>query len=378
MRGKKKNALPRGACAGFLLAAAVPFSGANRVAYADQVYSAYGYILPDSSWTYLSSEDIGDLPLQVVCYAKNEVYARNGRRFVSAELQDYFDEQYWYSGIYEPEQFTADMLNVYEAANVALLSEREAELGTYALDEPGYDYSAVYQYLDGYYFERGASDSYYVDPDSYILYDSGRRYISSEEISQLSVQELNYARNEIYARKGRMFQSQELSDYFNQKNWYWGYLAPEQFSEDLLNDFEKANAAALQEEEFRRQDGGYVLDRYGYDYTGIGSYTTYQVYTPDTSDYVIWDSNIRYLTESEVSLLSLRELNYARNEIYARRGYLFQSQELRDYFGGRGWYYGTIPGNQFSAAIFNQFESANIDLLMRYEYAIDPDGYQLY
>ena len=67
---------------------------------------------------------------------------------------------------------------------------------------------------DYYYY-----DSYYVDPDSYILYDSDRRYITDYEMSQLSLQELNYAKNEIYARRGRLFQSQELSNYFSQKNY---------------------------------------------------------------------------------------------------------------------------------------------------------------
>ena len=102
------------------------------------------------------------------------------------------------------------------------------------------------------------------------------------------------------------------------------------------------------------------------------------MYTPSTSDYIIWDSNIRYLTDAEVSALSLQQLNYARNEIYARRGYIFQSQELRDYFGSKYWYYGTIPASQFSAAVFNSYEQANIELLKKYEYAINPNGYQLY
>ena len=70
----------------FVTAAAVLFLlfAAARPAHAD---SAYGYILQDSSWTYLTSDDIADMPLQVICYAKNEIYARNGRMFVSGELQ---------------------------------------------------------------------------------------------------------------------------------------------------------------------------------------------------------------------------------------------------------------------------------------------------
>ena len=361
----------------FVTAAVVLFLlfAAARPAHAD---SAYGYILQDSSWTYLTSDDIADMPLQVICYAKNEIYARNGRRFVSRELQNYFDQQYWYSGIYAPEQFSDSMLNVYETANVSLLSNREAALGNYALDSGYYDYSVIYRYIDSHNYDYYYYDSYYVDPDSYILYDSDRRYITDYEMSQLSLQELNYAKNEIYARRGRLFQSQELSNYFSQKNWYWGYISPEQFSPGLLNAYESANAAALEKAEFARQSGGYILDQSGYSYAGVGSYTGNYVYTPSTSDYIIWDSNIRYLTDAEVSALSLQQLNYARNEIYARRGYIFQSQELRDYFGSKYWYYGTIPASQFTASVFNSYEQANIELLKKYEYAINPNGYQLY
>ena len=356
------------------------FMAAAFLAVPDMAYGeiAYGFILQDSSWEYLAYEQITDMPLQVVCYAKNEIYARNGRRFVSSELQNYFDEQYWYCGVYEPDAFSDAMLNVYETANVALLSQREKELGGYALDTGYYDYDAVYQYIaDCYYYDYGYDD-YYVDPDRYILYYSDRRYISASEISWLSLQELNYARNEIYARHGRLFQSQELTDYFEQKNWYWGYIAPEQFPQYVLNDYENANVTALQNEEYARQSGGYVLDQYGYSYAGIGSYTCYDAYVPTYSDYIFWDSNIRYLTEGEVAGLSLQTLNYARNEIYARRGYIFQSQELRDYFGSKYWYYGTLTSSQFSSAVFNDYEKANIELLKRYEYTIAPNGYQLY
>ena len=347
----------------------------STAARADQ---AYGYILPESSWRYLDYSEITDMPLQVICYAKNEIYARNGRKFRSAELQNYFNTQYWYCGMYTPEQFTEGMLNCYEAANVDLLSSREAEFGDYQLDCSGYDFSAVYAYMQGYYSRSTAGDSYYVDPDSYILYDSDRRYITDGEIAQMSLQEINYAKNEIFARRGRIFQSQELSSYFSQKNWYYGYISPEQFSDALLNGYELSNAAALKAAEFARQSSGYALDQPGYTYSAIGSYTQNYVYAPEVEEYLIWDSSIRYLDSSEVSWMSLKQLNYARNEIYARRGYIFQSQELRDYFGEKYWYYGIVSGSQFSYDLFNEYEKANIELLKRYEYSLNPNGYQLY
>ena len=81
---------------------------------------------------------------------------------------------------------------------------------------------------------------------------------------------------------------------------------------------------------------------------------------------------------AEAASLSLQQLCYARNEIYARRGYIFNSQELRDYFGSKNWYYGTIPSSVFSSSVFNTYEMSNVELLKRYEFAINPNGYQLY
>jgi hypothetical protein len=54
------------------------------------------YILPDSDTVLLTEADIADLSLQEINYAKNEIYARHGRKFKSSELQNYFNSKYWY------------------------------------------------------------------------------------------------------------------------------------------------------------------------------------------------------------------------------------------------------------------------------------------
>ena len=336
---------------------------------------AYGYILPQSSSVCLQDSDVSDMPLQVICYAKNEIYARNGRMFYSDELQNYFNQQYWYTPVYEPEQFTLDMLSAVEMDNVNLLIQLEESYGFYELDVPGYSYQPVYDYISSHEDTGGGYD---VDPDSAIFYDSSRRYLSEEELGALSLQELCYARYEIYARSGCLFDSAELSGYFQQKNWYYGYIPMSQFSEETLSDCERANLDALYGAEHALSPEGYLLDQPGYDYSRIGCYTNYAVYEQNTEDYIFWDSNIRYLTDADVADLSLQQLCYAKNEIYARRGYIFQSQELREYFGQRSWYHGTIPGASFSSSVFNDYEVANIALLQEYEYGLNPNGYTLY
>ena len=95
------------------------------------------------------------------------------------------------------------------------------------------------------------------------------------------------------------------------------------------------------------------------------------------SEYIIPDSNSRYLTESDISGLSLQQLNYAKNEIYARRGRKFDSVELQEYFGSKSWYRGTIEPSQFTNDVLNDYEIKNADLLSAREFAIDSGGYKL-
>ena len=76
---------------------------------------------------------------------------------------------------------------------------------------------------------------------------------------------------------------------------------------------------------------GYQLDQPGYDiYAVSGGNTSQTWYTG--SEYIFADSDTRYLTSAEVNSLSLKMACYAKNEIYARRGRLFQSSELAEYF----------------------------------------------
>ncbi|MCD7761723.1 MAG: YARHG domain-containing protein, partial [Lachnospiraceae bacterium] len=70
------------------------------------------------------------------------------------------------------------------------------------------------------------------------------RYISESELYGYSLSELRLIRNEIFALHGRMFNSEDLQEYFSQKSWYTPLYTPEEFDADLfshLNEYEKAN-----------------------------------------------------------------------------------------------------------------------------------------
>lgn len=85
--------------------------------------------------------------------------------------------------------------------------------------------------------DDGLSDA----DDDYILPDSGTRKLTSSDLAGLDADELELARNEIYARAGRRFNTDYIQDYFDDKWWYVGTIEPEDFTEDMLNDVEKYN-----------------------------------------------------------------------------------------------------------------------------------------
>src|SRR5258708_7766187 len=63
-----------------------------------------------------------------------------------------------------------------------------------------------------------------------------------------------------------------------------------------------------------------------------------KVVVADRADFLLADSNVRYLTRAELQGLSADRLHIARNEIFARRGRYFKDDTLRAYFSQFPWY----------------------------------------
>jgi len=53
----------------------------------------------------------------------------------------------------------------------------------------------------------------------------------------------------------------------------------------------------------------------------------------------------------------------AKNEIYARHGYIFRDENLNNYFNGQLWYEPCITSEDFNDSVFNEYEKTNLDLL---------------
>lgn len=82
------------------------------------------------------------------------------------------------------------------------------------------------------------------------------------------------------------------------------------------------------------------------------------------SGFVFPNSGTELILQQELESLSSSDLTYAINEIYARHGYIFRSNELREYYEQFSWYVGEIPADEFSVDCFNQIERQNWNLLV--------------
>ncbi|MBS7192194.1 MAG: tRNA-dihydrouridine synthase [Clostridiales bacterium] len=75
-------------------------------------------VFEDSSERLLEWSDIYMLSNEDIRIAKNEIYARHGRRFASTDLQSYFDQMAWYNGTVQPQNFDSGCLNAVEVAKI--------------------------------------------------------------------------------------------------------------------------------------------------------------------------------------------------------------------------------------------------------------------
>ncbi|MDO4961343.1 MAG: YARHG domain-containing protein [Eubacteriales bacterium] len=99
--------------------------------------------------------------------------------------------------------------------------------------------SAYVVYRSGEYLNGSKSDEY-------VLWQSSQIYLENMDVELMDKSELRFARNEIYARHGRIFTSADLQNYFNSKSWYHGSVSAEAFNDNMLSAIEKANVKLIE------------------------------------------------------------------------------------------------------------------------------------
>jgi hypothetical protein len=100
----------------------------------------------------------------------------------------------------------------------------------------------------------------------------------------------------------------------------------------------------------KRPEKSYTLERRKFEYrTNVGNWP---------------EASTRLLKTGDVENLSADELQFMRNEIFARHGYCFSKKELRQQFENESWY---VPNTTDIKGYLTDIEKKNIALIKRYE-----------
>lgn len=77
----------------------------------------------------------------------------------------------------------------------------------------------------------------------------------------------------------------------------------------------------------------------------------------------LFETDKKYYTKEEFESEPMLVIHLAKNEIYARHGYIFINEDLYNYFMGCIWYSPTCDGTDFDDSILNEYEKANLEIL---------------
>ena len=92
-------------------------------------------------------------------------------------------------------------------------------------------------------------------------------------------------------------------------------------------------------------------------------------YKPDVGDYP--EASQRLLKPKDVENMMKEDLEFMRNEIFARHGFCFKKKNLRQQFEMLDWY---VPNTTDIKGFLTEIEKKNIDLIKRYEKYADEYG----
>ena len=79
----------------------------------------------------------------------------------------------------------------------------------------------------------------------------------------------------------------------------------------------------------------------------------------------LYDTDKQYYTADDFSGDSWLIINLAKNEIYARHGYIFTDPDVYDFFMSQLWYIPEVKPEDFDDSVFNEYEKANLQILSR-------------
>lgn len=185
-----------------------------------------------------------------------------------------------------------------------------------------------------------------------LLPPSNDRALTAGDLAGFGNWELTLARNEIYARHGRVFSNPNIAGYFRDSGWYTRNPG---FSEASLSNVERRNAVFIRE---------YQERTFGKPATGPGGGGAARPPSRPTGAELLPQSDDRRLSNGDLTGMSNWQLTLARNEIYARHGRPFSNANIRAHFNNTGWY---SRNSGFGESWLSQTEKQNAEFIRSYQ-----------
>lgn len=134
----------------------------------------------------------------------------------------------------QEEKSTEESLNIEEFLDSATDSDKNTNADADSDTEVS-DADAKVYLIQG---NEKSSNRY--EKADHLSYTTVTKY-TLQDLSILDSYGLKITRNEIFARHGRMFNDQELQEYFKRQQWYVPQIAANDFDTSCLNEVEKYN-----------------------------------------------------------------------------------------------------------------------------------------
>lgn len=212
--------------------------------YNDLINEGRGMIYAENSAYYIRIKVDGNKVIDISLMDAKKAEAA-GEQIISIEDED------TYSDSENPNDDTTD----YEDTDSE--DYDDSDYYDYADDTEDYDDSDYYDdtddsdYYDDDDISKEAIDARWDDSDSYILPYSDVEKLKKSDVEKLNLKTIQFAINEICARKGRKFLDHksntkypELKEYFENKDWYTPLYDSKKFDSNVkkyLNDIEYYN-----------------------------------------------------------------------------------------------------------------------------------------
>lgn len=255
-------------------------------------------------------------------------------------------------GGYFTNNLTSDMIRhstwgrVFETTKARVAAEVDERIGK---AQVAYAYSLA---------EPDAAPEAPAPSGDFVIPDSATRRLAPEELRSMSLRNLYLARNEIYARHGHTFRTPYLRRHFAGVSWYRD-AGDNARAAASLSDVERANVDTIKRAE-AAAGGPLVAD--GMPSSAPDAPADVGPASQADGDVFAYSSD-QVIPRDVLQTMSLRQLSLARNEIYARHGYIFKSPALRAHFATRPWYRPRIHATPPLAGV----ERANCTMIEKIE-----------